>query len=300
MARAKESSDEGWDLNQGARLHRRGGQGGSGDLLADFCDFAKVDLGLSGKTVKGCRRALGRFLATLKKPVAEVTAGDVREWLRPLADGSPNTYGNALKPLKVFFRDFMQMPQAVESFKFRKITLAPVIIPSREQLQKFYSALRTPIAKALFLMYISSGLRKMELLSLSKDDVDWEKRMIIPNNHSGETKKSWLAFFNEEAETALKEYLATRRDASPKLFRISLHSFIDIWKYASQDSGVRATPQILREWFCAEMVSKRVSDSYVDAFCCRVPRSILARHYLDYSPEKLKQLYDWANLRVLS
>jgi integrase len=74
----------------------------------------------------------------------------------------------------------MKIPETVESLKFRKAQLAPVTVPSKEQLRKFYQALRTSIAKALFLMYASSGLRKMELLSLKKEDVDWENRMIIP------------------------------------------------------------------------------------------------------------------------
>jgi integrase len=111
----------------------------------------------------------------------------------------------------------------------------------------------------------------MELLSLKKDDIDWENRMIVPKNHTGETKKSWVAFFNEEAEQARKQFLATRKDDSPKLFRMSPHRFLDIWKYASQDSGVRITPQILREWFCDEMGRRKVPDRYVDAFCGRVP-----------------------------
>jgi intergrase/recombinase len=72
-----------------------------------------------------------------------------------------------------------------------------------------------------------------------------------------------------------------------------------LWKRANEKTGLHITPQTLREWFCTEMVSKGVSDGYVDGFCGRVPRSILARHYLDYSPEKLKRIYDWANL-VLS
>jgi len=42
-----------------------------------------------------------------------------------------------------------------------------------------------------------------------------------------------------------------------------------------------------------------VPDRYVDAFCGRVPRSILARHYTDLSPEKLKEICGKANLKVL-
>jgi hypothetical protein len=43
-----------------------------------------------------------------------------------------------------------------------------------------------------------------------------------------------------------------------------------------------------------------VPDRYVDASCERVPRSVLARHYTGFSPEKLKEIYDKANLKVLS
>jgi hypothetical protein len=41
-----------------------------------------------------------------------------------------------------------------------------------------------------------------------------------------------------------------------------------------------------------------VLDRYVDAFCGRVPQSVLARHYTDFSPERLKEIYDQARLRV--
>ena len=294
------SEGRGRDLNPGARLHRLGGQGDLERLLSAFSDFCRVDLSLAESTVKGYKRKMRQFFKAVNKPAESVTAEDVRSYLKPLADGNANSYGNALKPLKAFFRGLMKMPMIVESFKFRKIALAPVVIPSREQLQKFFETLRTPIARALFLMYASSGLRKMELLSLKKEDIDMENRMIIPKNHSGETKKSWVAFFNQEAEAALKEYMTTRKDTSPKLFRISPQNFIDIWKYASQESRVKVTPQVLREWFCDEMGRRGVPDRYVDAFCGRVPNSVLAKRYSDYAPEKLKQVYCTNMLKISS
>lgn len=52
----------------------------------------------------------------------------------------------------------------------------------------------------------------------------------------------------------------------------------------------------MREWFCNNL---NAEDRYIDAFCGRVPKSVLARHYGDYSPEKLKQIYDRADLKVL-
>jgi intergrase/recombinase len=59
------------------------------------------------------------------------------------------------------------------------------------------------------------------------------------------------------------------------------------------------TPQKLRQWFCSEMLRLGISETYVNAFCGRVPKSVLARHYTDFSPEKLKETYGEAVLNVL-
>ena len=239
-------------MNPGARLHRPGNCDND-RLLAGFYDFCRVDLGLADATTKEYRRKMRRFFKSIKKAATSVTSEDIRGYLKPLANGNANSYSNALKPLKRFFRDYMKTGHVVGSFKFRKITLKPIVVPTREQLRRFYGALRTPRARALFLMYVTTGLRRSELLSLRKDEIDWEKRIVIPNNHNGDTKKSWVVFFNEEAEHALKRCLATRDDNSPKRFRISPHTFIRIWREAYEKTGVKITPQVLRRWFCDEM-----------------------------------------------
>ncbi|MEM3447893.1 MAG: integrase, partial [Nitrososphaerota archaeon] len=73
-----------------------------------------------------------------------------------------------------------------------------------------------------------------------------------------------------------------------------------IWKDARRKTGIDITPQVLREWFAEEMSNLGVPERYIDAFCGRVPRSVLARHYTDYRPDKLKMIYDRADLKVLS
>ena len=51
-------------------------------------------------------------------------------------------------------------------------------------------------------------------------------------------------------------------------------------------------------FFAYELGRLNVPDRYVDAFCGRVPQSVLARHYTDFSPERLKEIYDQAGLRI--
>jgi len=141
----------------------------------------------------------------------------------------------------------------------------------------------------------------MEILSLRYEDVDLERRMIIPKNHNGtSTKNSWVSFYNQEAKDRLDQYLAIRKRQKDKLFPMARRKLIKLWGETRRRTGLNITPQRLREWFCVEMAEQGVQDRYIDAFCGRTPKSILARHYTDYSPERLKRIYDKAELKVLS
>ena len=268
--------------------------------MDNFFDFQIVDLKRAKRTAKEKVWYIRKFLKTIEKNPSEISREDIRSYLKGLNGAGNSTYSNLLKSLKVFFRDFLNRPMVVETFRFPKQVFKPKNIPSREVLQKFYKALSSTKERALFLMYASSGLRRMEVLDLFIKDVDFEKRMIKPKSHLGETKKVWLSFFNEETSHVLKQYLQARKDNIPKLFPMKNSESHKLWSVTRTETGLNITPQRLREWFCCEMVSKGVSDSYVDSFCGRIPRSILAKHYLDYSPERMKEIYDKANLKVLS
>jgi integrase len=207
-----------------------------------------------------------------------------------------------LKALRVFYRDYLGKPEVIEGFKFPNRPFKPKRIPSKNELQEFYKFLKDPLAKAIFLFFATTGLRRKELFNLKIKDVDFEKRMIIPEKDPSRTKMSWITFYNDEAEKALREYLGSFKDLDRdrRIFPVSEAYFRKKCKAFERKTGIRITPQILREWFACEMGRLGVPDRYVDAFCGRVPRSVLARHYTDFSPEKLKEIYDKANLKVLS
>jgi len=119
----------------------------------------------------------------------------------------------------------------------------------------------------------------MEILSLH-DDVDFNKRMIIPKNHHGNsTKNSWVSFYNYEASQVLQEYRVTFRTHTPKLFPMARPTLTKLWKDTREQTNVNITPQRLREWFCVEISELGVQDRYIDAFCGRTSKSVLARHY---------------------
>ena len=273
----------------------------SKELLTKFREFLKVDLRRSDKTAYEHTYYIKKFLNELPKPVESATVEDVREYLKSLKSVSSAQYKNILMALKVFFRDFLKMPETVSSFKFPHQVFKPKQILSNEQLKQFYECLETLKEKALFMLYATTGLRRDEILSLKPEDIDFQKRMITPDNHRGETKKSWISFYNDEAEIVLKEYLATKKPSrSQRIFPMQRDEVVELWKSAREKTDIDITPQKLRQWFCSEMLRLGVSETYVDAFCGRVPKSVLARHYTDYSPEKLKEIYWKTRPKVLS
>ena len=271
------------------------------ELLTRFREFLKVDLRRSDKTAYEHTYYIKKFLNELPKSIESVSVEDVRHYLKSRDGVSSAQYKNILMALKVFFRDFLQAPEVVSSFKFPHQVFKPKQILSKEQVKQFYESLDTPKEKALFLLYATTGLRREEILSLKPDDIDLSKRMITPDNHEGETKKSWVSFYNEEAEQSLREYLSTKKHSrSQRIFPMQRQEVIELWRIAREKTGINITPQKLRQWFCSEMLRLGVSETYVDAFCGRVPKSVLARHYTDFSPEKLKEIYEKARIGVLS
>jgi integrase len=271
-------------------------------IVEDFKSFLIVDRQLRGETVRKHLREVKRLFKSSGFNPIYATKIDIRNYLMKFGGYSPYTYANILKALRVFYRDYLGKPEVIEGFKFPNRPFKPKRIPSKSDLQQFYQFLKEPLAKALFLIYATTGLRNREVLSLRVKDVDFEKRMIIPEKDSSRTKMSWITFYNDEAEKALRGYLGSlsNLDKDGRLFPVSEAYFKRRCKAFEKKTGIRITPQILREWFACEMGRLGTPDRYVDAFCGRVPRSILARHYTDFSPEKLKEIYDKANLNILS
>jgi integrase len=272
--------------------------------IRDFVLFCRVDRQLSQVTTKGYREHVQRLLRTLNKDPLEITKDDLRQYLKDVQENYSKwqyVYANALRSFKVYFRDYLNRGYLVDSFKFPKIPFYPKRVPTKEDIQRFYHAIADLKGKAMYLLFATSGLRRSELSTLLVENIDLKKRIVIPRTHSGATKKTWCTFFNKESRDVLLEYLGKKTQSNPKLFPWNSRKYGNIfWRKARKKTALKITPQTLRDWFCVEMGELGVQDRYIDAFCGRVPKSVLARHYTDYSPERLKRIYDKAGLRVLS
>jgi len=100
------------------------------------------------------------LLQSFKRFCEVITKDNVRSFLSQYNDNSPRTYRYILCGLTVFFRDFLDAGYLVDTFKFPYIPFEFKWIPRHEELKKFYQSLKTDKARALFLVYASSGLEE--------------------------------------------------------------------------------------------------------------------------------------------
>jgi integrase len=152
------------------------------------------------------------------------------------------------------------------------------------------------------ILLATSGLRKSEIWSLRKGEINCEHRCIIPNCHSGETNQFGISFYNDEAETVLEEYLEqkSKKNKDDRLFVVGHARFLRIGNKAREKSGVYLKPKDLRDFFSQELGKALIPDRFIDIFQGRSHRNVLEKHYTSQGIKLLKEIYDKANLKVLN
>ena len=195
---------------------------------------------------------------------------------------------------------FLKRKEWMEGFKkAHEDSNLEVELPSKAQLKKGFESLSDDKERAIYLMYASSGLRQMELRRLSRfDDIDFRLK-AVKSKHNTRTRKAGVTFYNEECEVYLKKYLSSRHDSLETLFPMSNYAFYLVWKKVSKNAGVRITPQVLRKWHSTELGERGVPDRYVDVFQGRAPKTVIAKFYTGKELQRLKRIYDKAELKVL-
>jgi integrase len=266
-------------------------------LLERFSDFMMINMQLRPSTVQHTVEDIKRFLKRGNKMISYEV---VSNYLRGYLNKAPKTYNQQITSLRRFLRDFLGVGEIISSFK-----LTPVDEPkesvdlTRAQVRKGFYAQKDALSRAIYLFTATTGLRKSEILNLLREDVDFKNRAVKPR-HFTRKKRSGVTFYNDETERWLKEYLKERSDNDPRLFIISDRKWKEIWKRASEAAGVKITAQTLRLWFSTEMGESGIPDRYVDIFQGRAPRTVIAKHYTGRNFERLKRIYNKANLKVLS
>jgi integrase len=259
--------------------------------LEDYTRYAKEDLNLEEITIQNQRSAIQGFLQHSK---GQIGRDSVKAYLD--TNPSPTWKTNQLKALRRYVRDFLKLGNWIQEFQFERSSYKiQKAYPTNEQLTEFFNLLPYH-TQFVFLMLFNSGLRIGEVLSLQVKDIDFETNMINASDiHKGETKSSWISFITQQTADDLLEYLSEEdklEDSDNMVFSFSARSVQQDFKNASEQLGLDVNPKLLRKVFADRCGKAGIDKKYTDAFCGRTPKTVLQRHYTDYSPEALREQYD--------
>ena len=146
--------------------------------------------------------------------------------------------------------------------------------------------------KAIILLGASSGLRAEELYQLEPEDIDIDNRIVYVNHNpkngqTTKTGKSRIAFFNEEAQQALIEYMQFFNNGCnlkklfsqphvERAFRNAPMKVKDLRKFFSQEWERRSGSYAVKELLMGHSLKKSVD----------------LQHYTYLDENDLKEIYD--------
>ena len=264
------------------------------EFLDEFEQTCRVDWGQADSTVKEKMRYAEKLVDHLDGHPLTASKQELRKFVSQYDDH------NATKTVRVIYRRYFDS-EIADSFKVQKSPPKPKKVPQKTELQAVYRHLERDEDRVAFLLLATSGMRRRELMELTAGDLELADRAIYPSTNTGTTKRQWMTLYNEEVEERLLDvYDLDEMDEDDSFFEFSGRTLTRHIREASQEADtLKVTPQTLRVWFCNEMNRLDVADRYIDAFCGRAPKSVLAKHYTDYAPRTLQEIYEEAGISVL-
>lgn len=250
-----------------------------------FLEYIEIEKGRSLKTVENYDRYLIRFATEMKaKNVSEITEDMVREFrLKLNRAAGVKVRGQSASTMKkntqnyymIALRSFLKYcrkrnidtltPDAIELAKTGARHLDLISIDELTRLLKAPDLTTTKGLrdKALLELFFSTGLRLSELCSLNHDlDLSKDEFSI-----RGKGEKVRVVFLSEDAKTAIRAYLKTRKDMAEPMFvnssnnesvgRLTPRSIERIVKHYAIKAGIskKVTPHVLRHSFATDLLS---------------------------------------------
>jgi len=236
-------------------------------------------LRLNPTTIKLYRYQVTNFLNYTEKPFQVITKKDIWGWLRYMTEREyePSTIRSNLIGLKKFFTYCRE-----EGFLLENPTKT-IPYPSVEEKLPRYLQLEQlvqirhdlvqhrPIERAIFEVFLSTGMRIGELCAMKQEDIQWSDNVIhIP---IGKRKRGRIVLFTKTCEAHLKAYVENRLDENPYVFasprfpnRAITQGGVQKWfRGYSKRVGFKVTPHRLRYTFAAQLAQKGMPFHFIQA-----------------------------------
>lgn len=196
-----------------------------GDTQTDFVELfiaAKKIEGCSEKSLKYYKKTITTMLESVNKNIKHIVTDDIRTYLTDYQENKNAgkvTIDNIRRILSSFFSWLEDEDYILKSpvRRIHKVKTAKVVkdIYSDETLELMRDNCTTKRDLAMIDLLASSGMRVGELVSLDRDDINFNERECVV---FGKGSKERLVYFDARTKIHLQNYLDERRDNNSALF----------------------------------------------------------------------------------
>lgn len=184
---------------------------------------------------------LRQFFETVKKPIEQITANDIRFYLYYIQD-TTKCSDITLDCTRSIIATFFKWANAEGYISSNPcISIRPIKCVKKErthlsevEIETIRNSCKTLRDKAIIEVLYSTGCRVSELINIKISDLDFSKKEVTLFGKGSKFRKSYI---NTRAELAINEYLKSRTDNSENLF-VSLRAPHDKIKKATVEKVV--------------------------------------------------------------
>lgn len=191
------------------------------NLLKNYLVSKKI-AGLSENSLKLYNLYISDFISNMNKDISNVNNLDIKLYLFNYQD-MHKISNRTLESRRIIICSFFtwlfnneyltKNPAAnIEPIKYEKKHRKSMSEMDLEKIRKYVTDVRDT---AIIEMLYSTGCRITELVTLNRDDIDFQSKEV---KLFGKGAKHRVSFLNARAEISIKNYLATRTDNNPALF----------------------------------------------------------------------------------
>ena len=191
------------------------------DTLESFLTAKRIE-GCSEKTLSYYQKTIEAMLSNIGKTAQQITTDDLRQYLtmyQVQRRSSKVTIDNIRRILSSFFSWLEDEDFIVKSpvRRIHKVKTAKVVKDTYtdEALELMRDNCTTERDLALIDLLASSGMRVGELVTLNREDLNFNERECVV---IGKGNKERLVYFDARTKIHLQNYLDHRTDGNPALF----------------------------------------------------------------------------------
>ena len=167
---------------------------------------------LSPHTQRVYVSVVARFAAYFQKSPERLAPEDVRTYLLHIVNerrASWSFYNQTLCALRFLYHTTLGRPHLLDGIPCPKKTKRLPVILSPDEVQRFFSVIRNPKHRALFMTAYATGLRVSELVNLRVEDIDGARMLI--RVRQGKGFKDRYVKLADRLLIELREYWNLRR-----------------------------------------------------------------------------------------